>query len=216
MIREVLTLTTGPFKQNGYIILDDAGGAVAIDPGADSDRFLTTLRDCGATLNGIVNTHGHFDHIGAIQDLIEATGAPFLLHNGDHALLRRANLYKALFQSREAIRVPVEVADLTSCANPVIFGSLSTEWIETPGHTGGSVCLVIENCIFTGDTLLAKGPGRTDLPGGDANKLLQSLEMLRKLPGTLQAYPGHGKPMTLSDLLEISFVVGEGRDVSRH
>lgn len=216
MIAEVLTLTTGPFRQNGYIVVDDAGGAVAIDPGGESDRFLSALQASGATLNGILNTHGHFDHVGAIQDLIDATGAPFILHAGDHALLRRANLYKALFQSREAIRVPAVVSDFKEGPNPVELGRLSVSWIETPGHTDGSVCLRIGNCIFTGDTLLAKGPGRTDLPGGDPGKLELSLEILRSLPPTLQAYPGHGRSMVLSELLESGLASRESRHVPGH
>ena len=216
MITEILTLTTGPFRQNGYLVLTDVGSAVAIDPGGEADRFLAALEARDAALKGIVNTHGHFDHIGAVQDLVEATGAPFLLHGDDVALLRRANLYKALFQSKDPIRVPILTSRLEEGANPVAFDGLDVYWIETPGHTDGSVCVRIEDNLFTGDTLLAKGPGRTDLPGGDPAKLAQSLETLRGLSPTLRAYPGHGRSMLLSEVFEAGGERTEDDHAGRH
>jgi glyoxylase-like metal-dependent hydrolase (beta-lactamase superfamily II) len=213
---EVLVLTTGPFRQNGYVVIAPGGDTLIIDPGGESERYLACLESRNATLKGIANTHGHFDHIGAVQDLIEATGAPFLLHSGDLALLMRANLYKALFQSRDPIRVPGAVTHLETMSNPLVLGSFSVEWIETPGHTDGSVCLRIGNNLFTGDTLLPKGPGRTDLPGGNQHKLEKSLDVLRQLTPTLFAYPGHGRAMPLAEMLDRSATPEEDRHAGRN
>ena len=113
----------------------------------------------------------------------------------------RANLYKLIFDSREAVTVPDITHDLRELPASLKFGSFEVGWFATPGHTAGSVCFTVDQALFTGDTLMPNGPGRTDLPGGNPEDLQDSLERLKALPADLHLYAGHGPAARLGDAL---------------
>ena len=147
----------------------------------------------------ILNTHAHYDHIGAVSWLLEKYKIPFFLHGQDEKLLKQANLYKILFENKNSISIPPFSEDFAKGPEDLRVAGFSVRVIHTPGHTAGGVCLLIGSYLFSGDTLMPGGPGRTDLPGGDKVKLKDSLQKLRELPDDYLVYSGHGKPFMLQE-----------------
>ena len=153
---------------------------------------------------GILNTHAHYDHIRAISKIKNEFSIPFFLHSKDKKLLNTANLYGKLFEESEIIRIPsvdyyfdqIKIQDYIDHFSITVF--------YTPGHTWGSICLQIEDCLFTGDTLLRGKIGRIDLPGGNGKALKESLKILSKFPKYISIYPGHGEPSTIGDELKFN------------
>jgi glyoxylase-like metal-dependent hydrolase (beta-lactamase superfamily II) len=174
---------------------------VIIDPGSQASEIAALVDEKGWLLRAILNTHAHYDHVGAVADLMERYRAPFYLHRSDHHLLQRANLYRMLFESREALRIPGVTHDIGGLPPTFEVGPFCISWLCTPGHTEGSVCLRIENVLFTGDTLMRGKIGRTDLPGGNRDRLVASVRKLMDLPGDTVVYGGHGPPTTLAEEL---------------
>ena len=173
-------LVTGPLATNTYIICS-AEECVVVDPGGDVDKILARLG--GRSVAAVVATHLHFDHVAAVAALTEAAGAPFYAHPADWAVYRELNAV--------AEEWGFETPDLPT---PKPLGERL--WIfdvwHTPGHTPGSVSLVADGAVFTGDTLFYQSVGRTDLPLGDWDLLVQSLCRLYSLPRNYVVYPGHG------------------------
>jgi len=196
----VHSVTSGVYRQNGYILVSESGSALLIDPGSESDRYKSIIEDLRIEPQAILATHAHFDHVGAVAELIDQYSIPFFLHEGDRRLLTQMNLYKMVVEKGPALKVPDSVENIMSCKSPSTFGEFEVQVLETPGHTPGGVCLIVEDHIFTGDTLLPAGAGRTDLPGGNDEQLRDSLLKLDELSGELMAYPGHGSSMKLFEL----------------
>jgi glyoxylase-like metal-dependent hydrolase (beta-lactamase superfamily II) len=136
--------------------------------------------------------------VGAVADLMDRYQAPFYLHSSDGHLLKRANLYRMLFESREAVRIPSITRDIGRLPPTFQTGPFSVSWLCTPGHTEGSVCLRIGNFLFSGDTLMRSSIGRTDLPGGNRDQLLASVRKLMELPGDTVVCGGHGPRTTIA------------------
>jgi hydroxyacylglutathione hydrolase len=195
----VIRITNGPMKQNCYIVHED-GIALIIDPGSEADRIIDDIDSNHLQPVAILNTHGHFDHIGAVEAVRTRYQIPFFLHDGDIPLMRRANLYKLIFSSETNVTVPQEVCSMTDIRNANL-GLFDVNVLETPGHTEGGVSFVIGASLFSGDTLMGNGPGRSDLPGGSSKALQQSLQTYRDLPSDLTVYAGHGRPVSLAEAL---------------
>ncbi len=194
----VATVTGGPAQTNCYLVAADGSTeAVVIDPGWDAAAILAKARSLDLTIKLILITHGHFDHIGAVTDLREATGAPVALHPLDHNWLR-LNGGADLFRLK--IR-PVTSADLELAHGQIVeVGGLKFETRFTPGHTRGHVVFVehTQQAVFAGDVLFAGSIGRTDLPGGDYDTLIASIrDQLLSLPDEFTVYAGHGPPTTI-------------------
>ncbi len=191
------TLPTGPLQVNCYVLGCEATRkAVVIDPGGDADQILRLLQKHQLQLQMVINTHGHFDHIGGNLQLIEATGAELVLHAADSPLLERAAEHAAAF-GLSATQSPAPQRQLQG-GERLQVGELLLEVIHTPGHTPGGICLLVEGQLFVGDTLFAGSIGRTDLPGGDHQQLIKSIrEGLLPLPETTVAHPGHGPATTI-------------------
>jgi glyoxylase-like metal-dependent hydrolase (beta-lactamase superfamily II) len=203
MTHTITAFPNGKWKQNCYIVSDDdTGQALLIDPGSQAQEIQDLISLRAHTPVAILNTHAHYDHIGAVAALMAQYAIPFYLHRGDDKLLKQANLYKILFESKAPVTIPQATHDLSQLAVPAQIGGFKVSVLFTPGHTQGSTCLQIGADLFSGDTLLPGGPGRTDLPGGDKKMLTASVNSLRNLPGTITVRPGHGRPFALASLWE--------------
>jgi glyoxylase-like metal-dependent hydrolase (beta-lactamase superfamily II) len=194
----VKQLPVGMIQANCYIAgCEDSGEGVVIDPGDEGERILAEVEAAGLTIKYILNTHAHFDHIMANADLVAATGAPLALHPLDLPLLR-ANGGAALF-GMEASPSPEPDMELAA-GDTISFGRYTFRVLFTPGHTPGHVSFYEPEAqvIFDGDVLFAGGIGRTDLPGGDYETLLDSInEELMVLPDEITVCSGHGPVTTI-------------------
>lgn len=195
----VTTFVNGKWRQNCYLISNAQREALIVDPGSDPEAISELITELGVQPVAILNTHAHYDHIGAISVLLQKYEIPFFLHGDDAKLLKQANLYKILFETKNSISIPPFGEDFAKGPEDLSVAGFSVRAIHTPGHTAGGVCLLIGNNLFSGDTLMPNGPGRTDLPGGDKVKLKDSLQKLRELPENYLVYAGHGKPFMLQE-----------------
>lgn len=202
---QVITVVNGAWKQNCYLVINKNNQLIIIDPGSDAEEIITQITSLDSKPIAVINTHAHYDHIGAVSELLEKYDIPFYLHKGDEKLLKQANLYKILFESKESVRIPSFDMDLSKESNEFLIGNFLIKIIHTPGHTPGSLCVLIGNNIFGGDTLMPNGPGRTDLPGGDKRDMELSMNNLRQLSDNFLVYPGHGRPFTLGTFWSKNF-----------
>jgi glyoxylase-like metal-dependent hydrolase (beta-lactamase superfamily II) len=184
---KIHVLQLGAYMTNCYIIHDQqANTCCVIDPGAKAEKVLALLQEEGLTLEAILLTHGHFDHVGAVKELCAATGCAVYLCEDD--LLMPPNMTAG----------PLHYTDNYGEGDVLELAGLHIQVLHTPGHTPGSVCLMVEDAIFAGDTLFAGSCGRTDLPGGNEAALKDSLHRLRDIRQEYRIFPGHGIATLLS------------------
>ena len=176
-------LTLGLYQTNTYLLANDTE-AVVIDPGYEADTILDAL--AGKTLKAILLTHGHFDHVGAVKELVAETGCEVYIHAAESSMPPMVTAGPLYF---------THTYDEGDTVSPI--AGLELTVLHTPGHTPGSVCLLMGNEMFSGDTLFACSFGRTDLPGGDPRKMMESLRRLASLQGNFFIHPGHGGSTTL-------------------
>jgi hydroxyacylglutathione hydrolase len=195
----VTCLTVSQLAENAYLVgCDETKEAIFIDPGDEPARLLKAAEDGGFKVVKIVNTHGHFDHVGAVMAIKDALEVPFYLHKEDEPLLERLLQVGPMFGIGDG-RLPV-VDHYLEVGQTVEVGNLSAEVLFTPGHSPGHVSLHFadEGCIFSGDVLFAGSIGRTDLPGGSIAVLMRSIEqVLLALPAETVVYTGHGPATTI-------------------
>lgn len=193
---KILRITTGDLQENAYLLTDEATGSVAvIDPGSPDPALMEAVRAAKDQVAMILLTHGHFDHIGAAEEVRALTGAPVYAAEEELPMLADAekNL-SALFQ------VPTELTGVLPLhdGDRLLLGKLSVQAMHTPGHSMGGMCFLADGALFSGDTLFAGSVGRTDFWGGDGAMLLHSVRRLARLPGDCRVLPGHGEETTLA------------------
>lgn len=196
---KIESLVVGEFQVNCYVVHGADRQALVIDPGADAARIVSFLRKRQLSVAAYLLTHGHVDHVSALADLHAALPAPVAMHSNDLKWAFSELNHMLPFYS--APRKPADLSRPLEDRQMWTDAGLTYSVLATPGHTPGSVCFYFptEGAIFTGDTLFAGSVGRTDLPGGNARNLTDSLRKIKALPDTTMVYPGHGPDTDLGE-----------------
>jgi hydroxyacylglutathione hydrolase len=193
------TLIVGPLAVNCFILGDaSAGEGVIIDPGDDAEKVLAAVKRMGIPIRYVINTHGHFDHVGGNRQVLAATGAQLLIHREDSSFLSRAADVATMYGLTTENSPPPD--RFLEDGMKISFGGFTLKVLHTPGHTPGGCCLYLEEQgkVITGDTLFAEGVGRTDFPGSSHEALMEGIRTkLMTLPDSTVAYPGHGPSTTI-------------------
>ena len=194
--------SVGVWGTNCYFLLDESGEGggnrcAVVDPGDDGDAILRRLSSQALHCDAILLTHGHFDHMMALEQLRQATGAPVYIHEDDAELMTDDDLNAAkLLAGVSCSPRPADI--LLHDGDTVKIGGESVCVMHTPGHTPGSMCLVTGDTVISGDTLFRESIGRYDFPGGDYGTIMKSLDKFKALEGDYKILPGHGPSTTLS------------------
>jgi glyoxylase-like metal-dependent hydrolase (beta-lactamase superfamily II) len=193
----ILAFSYGPFAENTYLVVGPSGRrAIVVDPGLESEPVLDALRERGLTCELILNTHGHLDHVAGNAYFKRETSAPIAIHADDVPLLDHVQAQAALYGLRVEPSPPADLSLVEGV--PLEFDGATFDVIHTPGHTPGGVCLRRGSQMLVGDTLFAGSVGRTDLPGGDWDTLVDSIRRkLFVLPDDVLCLPGHEGQTTI-------------------
>lgn len=173
-------IPVGMLETNCYVVWSNKKNAVVIDPGDDVDKISLCINDFNLKIKYIILTHGHWDHIGAVKSLAINNDCEILVHKSDLSMLSIENNLNIKFIEED---------------ETIVVDDMNIKVMYTPGHTEGSICLKLNTNLFTGDTLFCGSVGRTDLPGGSMDKMMESLNKILKLTEETTIYPGHG-PIT--------------------
>jgi hydroxyacylglutathione hydrolase len=193
------TIVVGPLEVNCFILgCETTREGVIVDPGSEPEKILAAAGKLGLTIRQVINTHGHFDHVGGNRRVLAATGATLLIHGGDVPFLSRAADVATKYGLTTENSPPPD--QLLEDGLLLTFGEYGMQALHTPGHTPGGCCLYLESegKVITGDTLFAEGVGRTDFPGSSHEALIEGIRSkLLTLPDKTVAYPGHGPATTI-------------------
>lgn len=196
---QVHVFRTGRWKQNSYLVFNTLDSSIIlIDPGGEAEKIIQTVEALEGTVESICLTHAHHDHVGALKSVCEKFGKEFYIHKNDLKLLRRAPMFALTFEARKMEVPQLGQVFLSDARKEVITKNI--KFMHTPGHTTGGVVIYIENLAFTGDTLLNKMVGRTDLPGASTHELESSISyFLYELTDETTLFPGHGDPWQVAE-----------------
>ena len=195
---KIMQLCVGVVGTNCYIVYDEnTREAAVIDPGDSAKSILHAAQQEQLTIKYVLLTHGHFDHVLGAHGILEATGAQYVVPEGDLWLLRRENMgqFRAMAHGYVEDAPDIKAVEGTE----ITFGGLTATYMNTPGHTPGSSVIRVGDCLFTGDTLFRHECGRCDLEGGDFGQMLASLKRLHDLEGDYKVLPGHEGLSTLAE-----------------
>lgn len=184
-----------PIENNNYLIIDEESkDAALIDCSSYDENILIELKKQGAKLKYVLLTHGHFDHIGGLNNIPE--NVEVLMHSGDIEWVEQVNNYLPMI-GMPSMEVP-KIDKFISDSEIIKLGNTTIKVIHTPGHTQGGVCFYIKGHLFSGDTIFRESVGRCDLPGGNFSQIIKSIEnKIFTLPDDTIIYPGHGKTTTV-------------------
>lgn len=194
---EIRYATVGEWNENSYI-LEYNQQSILIDPGDDFETLDTYFQKNNTKHIAILNTHGHFDHIGAVEDFRNKYQIPFYIHSKDKNILHQANLLMRFAGQKHNIKIP-KIDYFLDEQNSFQFYDKNIFIHHAPGHSQGSVCLEIDNILFSGDILFKDSIGRTDLPGGNKALLSKSINFIINNFKDYTIYPGHGLPFVLNE-----------------
>ncbi|MDO8615659.1 MAG: MBL fold metallo-hydrolase [Dehalococcoidia bacterium] len=185
-------IVVGVFQENCWVIGNRrTGEAIAIDPGDQAAEILAMAKDMGVRIKLIANSHAHVDHILGVRDVQSATGAKFLMHEGERAIAATAARSAAMFTG-QVVEPPPDPDAYLADGDEIDVDGVKLKVIHTPGHTPGSLSFYTEGMLFSGDTLFQGSIGRTDLPGGDYQQEMDSIvDRLLVLPDDTIVLPGH-------------------------
>lgn len=195
---KIVQIPNGVFAENCYLVIDEQAAQCAIvDPGEEAGLFLHKIAEAGAKLTGIWLTHAHLDHVLGVSRLVAETGVPVWLHPADRPLYDAVPEQATWFGLAGSPPLPAPDREMVP-GEELTVGTLRFAIRHAPGHSPGSVCLVGQGVVFSGDVLFAGSVGRTDLPGGDGETLIASIEReLLPLPDDTILYSGHGPESTI-------------------
>mgnify|MGYP004681499001 CR=1 FL=1 len=181
----VKAVPAGIYEANCYILVDDATKeCVIIDAGGDADRIEAAIESMNGKPVYLLLTHGHFDHVGGVEDICKKYNIPFYISKTDEEYMKMDN---SVFGTLPKAQGYLKEGDILK------VGSYEIKVIETPGPTKGGLCFIVGDSVFTGDTLFQGSVGRTDFPGGDMNEIISSIKnKLLPLGDDMKVYPGHG------------------------
>jgi len=190
-------LAVGSLSANCYVVGSEATGeGLVIDPGGNSEDIIKAISGSGLDIKIIVLTHGHSDHIAALNDIRDKTGAEVAIHTADAQFLHGRGAFSMMFGI--SYKTPEPPDRLLNEGDTIDIGDLHFSVIHTPGHTPGSICLLSGDRVFTGDTLFYRGIGTTLMPGSSRRQLIDSIHTrLMVLPDNTPVYPGHGRETTI-------------------
>ncbi len=193
----IISLSLGPMPTNCYIVYDESSkDAVIFDPAYEAEKIIKTIEDYSLNIKYIFLTHGHFDHIMALEEIRDLTGAKLFVGLQDNELITDPR--KSYVYQYGGSDVPCRTAEvLISGGENIPFGEYFITAVHTPGHTAGSVCYIIEDNIFSGDTLFKGATGRYDLYSGNLKQLRESMKWFASLEGDYKILPAHGDCSTL-------------------
>jgi hydroxyacylglutathione hydrolase len=205
----IKNLVVGHLESNCFVIADErTKEALLIDPGDEPDRILDLISEDILMLKYIVCTHAHFDHVGAIPELKNKTNAKIVIHHDELDIYKHTREQAAMLWGFELEPLP-EPDVFVSEGDKLEVGDLKFRVLHTPGHSPGSICLYGEGVVITGDTLFAGSVGRTDLFGGNIEKLKSSFRKLMALGDKIRVFPGHGPQSTIGKERTDNFLSSE-------
>jgi len=193
----IKNLSVGPIMANCFIVgCENTREAAVIDPGDESDKILLALAGLKLKVKYIINTHGHFDHVGGNKRMKDATGADILIHSLDAPMLGYISQSASAWGMNAEDSPPPDL--MLKDGDKVKFGDITLKVIHTPGHSPGGISLYSDGFVFVGDTLFAGSIGRTDFPGGDFDTLISSIrKKLFVLGDDVRVFTGHGPETTI-------------------
>ncbi|MEE1280375.1 MAG: MBL fold metallo-hydrolase [Oscillospiraceae bacterium] len=194
---KIQTVVVGKLLNNTYIVTSEKGNAIIIDPGMEFDKIEAALSASGACLKYIIFTHGHYDHTASAYDLVEKTGAKLVIGSRDAEMLEDTDKSMSwMFTNHpHTLKADIEVED----GDTLSLDELEFKFVLTPGHSKGSMVILCEDVMFSGDTVLERSVGRTDFYGGNEAFMIQSIKKLAALSKNYRILAGHGDATTLED-----------------
>jgi hydroxyacylglutathione hydrolase len=195
---KIIKIPAGIYGANSYIVYsENTNISIVIDPGGDAETILKNIKDNNLDVKYIVLTHGHGDHIGAVEDLRDTLNTKLLIHEDDVDMIKNPEMNLSNIMGGA---VSLEADEVLKDGDKVQIGELEAEVIHTPGHTRGGICLKIGKYLFTGDTLFKGSIGRSDLIGGDYDTLINSINNnILVLEDNIVVLPGHGENSTIGE-----------------